>query len=200
MYGLTWLLEPAECRGDTAQKSIPESIAREVLPIAALAVGLFVLAASLSGCGPAESNATTADLDRTLESLSAARELDLSNAKDLSVGPIASGDYSMRADRAGDVMNELEHGRYVSHSQIGAALFVPPKSITSAQRARLIRDLAQARYLDERGWWDWTRDPTIAQDFSVQEKKAKRAIKDLETRNEVSWSEIQEGLQVPLYP
>jgi hypothetical protein len=54
--------------------------------------------------------------------------------------------------------------------------------------------------MDNRGWWDWTRDPVIAQDFSVQEIKANRAIKDLETNRQVSWSEIDEGLRVPRYP
>jgi len=61
-------------------------------------------------------------------------------------------------------------------------------------------ELKEARAMDHRGWWDWTRDPTIAQDFSVQEIKANRAIKDLETKQQVSWSEIEEGLRVPRYP
>ena len=52
----------------------------------------------------------------------------------------------------------------------------------------------------KQGWWDWTRDPIIAQDFAVQEKKANRAIKDLETGQQISWSEINEGLEVPRYP
>jgi hypothetical protein len=34
----------------------------------------------------------------------------------------------------------------------------------------------------------------------VQEKKASRAIKELETGQQVSWLEIQEGLKVPRYP
>jgi hypothetical protein len=97
-------------------------------------------------------------------------------------------------------MNDLEHGQHVSQSRIADALFVPPRSISSAQRAKLVHELQQARNMDERGWWDWTRDPVIAQDFSVQEKKATRAIRDLETRNEISWSEIDEGLTVPQYP
>jgi len=76
----------------------------------------------------------------------------------------------------------------------------PPKSLSPAQRARLIDELKEARNLDDRRWWDWTRDPIIAQDFAVQEKKATRAIKDLKTSRQVSWSEIDEGLKVPRYP
>ena len=74
-------------------------------------------------------------------------------------------------------MYDLEHGQYVSQSQIDAALFVPPKSLSAEQRADLIGELENARNQDEQGWWDWTRDPVIAQDFAVQEKKANRAIK-----------------------
>jgi hypothetical protein len=97
-------------------------------------------------------------------------------------------------------MDDLEHGRHVSQSQIDDALFVPPKSLSLAERAQLIQQLKYAKYLDDQGWWDWTRDPVIAQDFSVQEKKANRAIRDLETNQQISWSEIDEGLQVPQYP
>lgn len=97
-------------------------------------------------------------------------------------------------------MDNLEHGQYVSQSQIDAATFVPPKSLSSAQKAQLIQELKDASNLDDRGWWDWTRDPVIAQDFSVQKKKASRAIRDLETDQQISWSEIDEGLTVPRYP
>ena len=79
-------------------------------------------------------------------------------------------------------------------------LFVPPKSLSREQRAQLVDELRAARALDNQGWWDWTRDPVIAEDFSVQEIKANRAIKDVETNQQVSWQEIQEGLQVPQYP
>ena len=124
----------------------------------------------------------------------------MSNARDPEVGPAASGDYSLRADKAEQVMDDLEHGKYVSQSQIDNTMFVPPRSLSLAQRTQLINELKYARSLDNRGWWDWTRDPVIAQNFSVQEKKADRAIRDLETDQQISWSEIDEGLAVPRYP
>jgi hypothetical protein len=161
-------------------------------------VGL-ILALSLSACAPTESNVSNAQSERTLQRLQAAREIDLSNAKDPEVGPVASGDYSLRADKAQQVMDDIEHGQYVSQWQIDAALFVPPKSISTEQRADLIRELEIARNQDEQGWWDWTRDPVIAQDFAVQETKAKRAIRDLQNGQQISWSEIHDGLQVPRY-
>jgi hypothetical protein len=163
------------------------------------AIALF-FASSLSACTPTESNLTNAQSERTLQRLQAAREIDLNNAKDPEVGPVASGDYSLRADKAAQVMDDLEHGQYVSQSQIDHALFIPPKSISLDQRTNLIRELEIARNQDEQGWWDWTRDPIIAQDFAVQEKKANRAIKDLQTDQQISWSEINDGLEVPRYP
>jgi hypothetical protein len=163
-------------------------------------VSVLVLTASLAACAPAESNASSAQTAQTIQRLQAARQLDLHNALDPNVGPVASGDYSVRADDAARVASDLQHGQYVSQVQIDDALFVPPRSISPAQRAKLIDELKQAKDLDDQGWWDWTRDPIIAQDFSVQEKKASRAIRDLETNQQISWSEIDQGLQVPQYP
>jgi hypothetical protein len=172
----------------------------KTLRIAGSIASALFFAASLAACAPTESNVSQAQSERTLQRIQAAREIDLSNATDPEVGPVASGDYSIRADNAAQVMNDLEHGQYVSQSQIDDALFVPPKSLSLAQKAELIRELKDAKNLDDRGWWDWTRDPVIAQDFSVQEKKANRAIRDLETDQQISWSEIDEGLEVPRYP
>jgi len=165
----------------------------------AIAVNL-VLALSLSACAPTESNVSNAQGEQTLQRLQAAREIDLRNARDPEVGPVASGDYSVRADKADQVMYSLEHGQYVSQSQIDDALFVPPKSLSPALKAELIHELENAKNQDNQGWWDWTRDPVIAQDFSVQEKKAKRAIRYLETDQQISWSEIDDSLEVPRYP
>ncbi|HZC44826.1 MAG TPA: hypothetical protein VE243_00035 [Candidatus Acidoferrum sp.] len=170
------------------------------LRVVGIAASILLLAASLSACAPAESNLSTAQTEQNLQRLRAARETDLSNALDTAVGPVASGDYSVRAEKAEEVMNEIEHGKYVSQARVNDALFVPPKTISEAQRAQLVYQLEEARAQDNQGWWDWTRDPVIAQDFAVQEIKANRALKDLETHQQVSWSEIAEGLQVPRYP
>ena len=165
----------------------------------AIAVNL-VLALSLSACAPTESNVSNAQGEQILQRLQAAREIDLRNARDPEVGPVASGDYSVRADKADQVMYSLEHGQYVSQLQIDDALFVPPKSLSPALKAELIHELENAKNQDNQGWWDWTRDPVIAQDFAVQEKKANRAIRDLETDQQISWSEIDDSLEVPRYP
>ena len=172
----------------------------KTLRIAGTTASALFFVVSLSACAPTESNVSNAQSEQTLQRLQAAREIDLNNAKDPEVGPVASGDYSLRADKAAQVMDDLEHGQYVSQSQIEHALFIPPKSISLDQRTNLINQLEIARNQDEQGWWDWTRDPVIAQDFAVQEKKANRAIRDLETSQQISWSEIHDGLKVPQYP
>jgi hypothetical protein len=171
----------------------------KTLRITGTTASALVFAVSLSACAPTESNVSNMQSERTLQDLQAAREIDLSNARDPEVGPVASGDYSLRADKAAQVMDDLEHGQYVSQAQIDAALFVPPKSLSQEQKAHLIGELEIARNQDEQGWWDWTRDPVIAQDFAVQEKKANRALRHLETGQQLSWSEIHDGLEVPRY-
>jgi hypothetical protein len=157
----------------------------------------FLLVPHTSPCAPTESNTTAQDPTPLIQQLRAAKELDLSNAHDMSVGPVAAGDYMLRADRADDVISDLEHGVRVPRAEVREALFVPPKSLSETQRAELVKELQQAKWRDNRGWWDWTRDPVIAQNFSVQEKKADRVIYELETDQPVSWHDIQEAMQVP---
>ena len=114
-----------------------------------LIASTFIFALHLSACAPAESNVTAARTERTLRQLQAAREADLINAMDPTLGPVASGDYSVRADKAAQVMSDMEHGRYVSQSQIDEALFVPPKSLSLEQRATLLNEVKAARALDK---------------------------------------------------
>lgn len=162
-----------------------------------IVAGALLLVPHTSSCATTESNPPAQDLTQLIQQLRAAKELDLSNAHDVSVGPVATGDYMLRADRAEDVISDLEHGVRVSRAEANDALFVPPKSLSETQRAELVQELQQAKWRDNRGWWDWTRDPVIAQNFSVQEKKADRVISELETDQPVSWHDIQEAMQVP---
>ncbi len=71
---------------------------------------IFALSLSLSACAPAESTVSAARSERTLRQLQAAREADLSNARDPTLGPVASGDYSFRADHDAQVMSDRERG------------------------------------------------------------------------------------------
>ena len=162
-----------------------------------IVAGAVVLVPHTSSCATPESNTPTRDRIQLIQQLRAAKELDLSNAHDVSVGPVAAGDFMLRADRADDVISDLEHGFPVPRAEVNDALFVPPKSLSEKQRADLLQELQQAKWRDNRGWWDWTRDPVIAQNFSVQEKKADRVIRELKTDQPVSWHDIQEAMEVP---
>jgi hypothetical protein len=170
-------------------------INRRHLAIIACAI-LFAYGTSASAYN--ESNTYAPDgRTQLIQRLRAAEQIDKSRALDVSIGPVASGDYGLRADRAHDVADQLEHGVAVSPEEISHALFVPPESLSETQRAQLVRQLEEARELDRRGWWDWTKDPVIAQNFQVQERKASRVIKSLENNQPVSWADIHEAMHVP---
>jgi len=162
-----------------------------------IVAGALLLVPHTTACATTESNTPAQDPVQQIQQLRAAKELDLTSAHDLSVGPVAAGDYMLRADRAEDVISDLEHGVRVPRAEVREALFVPPKSLSETQRAELVKELQQAKWRDNRGWWDWTRDPVIAQNFSVQEKKVDRVISELKTDQPVSWHDIQEAMHVP---
>jgi hypothetical protein len=164
--------------------------------------GALMLALLIPACAPVSSPSTVSRSPRStlVLQLEQARELDKSNAMDPHIGPIASGDYSVQADKAETAIFKIEQGAEVSHKELADALFVPPKSLSEAQRDDLIHRLRHARQLDDRGWRDWTRDAAIAQDFTVQEKKADWVISGLERGEPVSWLDINDALSVPAYP
>jgi hypothetical protein len=162
-------------------------------------LGIIFLAPGTPWCATTESNTSMQQETQLVQRLRAAQQLDHSNALDVSVGPVAAGDYMLRADRAADVIDKIEHGARVSQAEIEDALFVPPKSLSETERAQLVQQLQHSWEQDQRGWYDWTRDPVIAQNFLVQGKKAKRVIRDLETNRPVSWADIDEAMQVPYY-
>jgi hypothetical protein len=163
----------------------------------AVILGVLLLAPGTSGFAATDSNSSMQQGTQLIQRLRAAEQVDRSRALDVSIGPVASGDYGLRADRARDVADKIEHGVAVSPEEISRALFVPPESLSETERAQLVRQLKEARELDRRGWWDWTKDPVIAQNFQVQERKANRVIKNLENNQPVSWADIHEALHVP---
>ena len=161
---------------------------------------LLALAFVTPACAPASSTVSRSPGSVLVRQLEQAREQDKANAMDPHVGPIASGDYSVQADKADAAIYKIEHGVEVSHKELADALFVPPKSLSEAQREDLLHQLQHARQLDRQGWRDWTRDAVIAQDFVVQEEKADWVISDLRRGEAVSWLDINDALYVPAYP
>jgi hypothetical protein len=96
----------------------------------AVLLGALLLAPGTSGFAATDSNGSMQQGTQLLQRLSAARQLDRSLALDVSVGPVAAGEYMLRADRADDVIYKIEHGERVSRAEITDALFVPPKSLS----------------------------------------------------------------------
>ncbi|HSU90124.1 MAG TPA: hypothetical protein VLI44_01665, partial [Sporolactobacillaceae bacterium] len=119
-------------------------------------VGVLLVATGTSGYAATDSNNSMQQGTQLIQRLRAAEQVDRSRALDVSIGPVASGDYGLRADRAHDVADKLEHGVAVSQEEISRALFVPPESLSETQRAQLVQQLEEARQRDEQGWWDWT--------------------------------------------
>ena len=134
-----------------------------------------------------------------IEQLQAARQTDLTNAMDTQLGPDLAGDYMIQADKAEAAINDLNRSNNVPSAEISDALFVPPKHLSPAMRADLIRQLEQAKALDDQRWHDnlggW--NPTLTEDFNIQSMRAKRVINDLETGSPVSWFQIRQAMYVP---
>ncbi len=134
-----------------------------------------------------------------IERLQGAREIDLKNALDTSLGPDAAGDYMIQAAKAETAINDLSQHSNVPKSEISDALFVPPKHLSPVQRAELITQLQRAKARDDEIWRShlggW--DPILTTDCTIQGKRVDRVVKDLETEEPVSWSEINEAMYVP---
>jgi hypothetical protein len=151
-------------------------------------------------CSTADSSGMSPERRAQLiEQLQEARQTDLKNALDTSLGPDAAGDYMTQAAKAERAINDLSQHANVSKSEISDALFVPPKHLSPAQRAELITQLEQAKARDDEIWHShlggW--DPILTTDCTIQGKRVDQVVKDLQTEEPVSWSEINEALYVP---
>jgi hypothetical protein len=134
-----------------------------------------------------------------IDRLQAARQTDLTGAMDTGLGPDANADYMTQADKAAKAISDLSDHSNVSKAEMSDALFIPPKHLSAAQRAGLIKQLEQAKARDDEiyrnhlGGWD----PILTEDCSIQETRVERVVNKLETEKPVSWSEINEAMVVP---
>lgn len=163
--------------------------------------GWFALIAlcGLASCATSSSNVAPADRSQLIEQLQEARSADLNNAEDTSLGPVAAGDYMIQAEKARKAIGKLSAGASVSKTELADALFVPPRHLSPAERQKLITQLDASRKLDDSiyrehlGGWD----PILTEDCTVQAKRAREAINDLETDQPISWQEIDQAMVVP---
>jgi hypothetical protein len=102
------------------------------------------------------------------------------------------------------VIKELTHGFTVSQAEIDDALWMPPKQITAAERARLIEQLKEARRQDERNEqqmlndaaWSNSRAPADTAVFDQRKAQIDSVLKNLEIEAPVHWSDIHQALVV----
>jgi len=134
-----------------------------------------------------------------IEQLQQARQTDLTNAMDTGLGPDAAGDYMTQAAKAETAISDLSGHSNVPRSEISDALFVPPKHLSSAQRVELIKQLEQAKALDDEIWRNHLGgyDPILTEDCNIQGMRVERVVNKLENERPVSWSEIDEAMVVP---
>ncbi len=134
-----------------------------------------------------------------IEQLQDARQTDLRDAMDTGLGPAAAGDYMTQAGKAEMAISDLSEHSNVPRSEISDALFVPPKHLSSAQRVELIKQLEQAKALDDGIWRTHLGgyDPILTEDCNVQGMRIDRVVNKLETDRPVWWSLIDEAIVVP---
>ncbi len=155
----------------------------------------------LSSCSSEDSaSVTSQERVQVIEQLQEARQTDLDYSTDISLGPIAEGDYLAQAEKANSVIRDLNQYSSVPQSEVSAALFVPPKHLSPEMRAQLVKRLEQARALDDQKWHNnlGSEDEAwLTQDCDLQSRRATRVIKKLETGEPVSWFEINDAMTTP---
>ena len=154
----------------------------------------------LSACASAGSaGMTPRERSNLIEQLQQARQTDLRNAMDTELGPVAAGNYMTQAGKAENAIDDLSQHSNVPRAEISDALFVPPKHLSTAERMELIKQLKQAKALDDQIYRNHLGgyDPILTQDCTVQAHRVDRVTIELETERQVSWSEIREAMWVP---
>ena len=163
----------------------------------------IVLAFSLFGLSSCSDEVVTPqERGQVIEQLQQARQTDLHEAMDTSLGPVAEGDYIAQAEKADSAIKDLKEHSNVPKSEVSDALFVPvpPTRLSPEMRAKLVERLEQARALDDEKW----RNNLGSEDGNwltllcdIQARRATRVIKKLETGEPVSWYEINDAMTTP---
>jgi hypothetical protein len=182
-----------------------------LLPIG-LIVALFPFL-GLCGCAQqAMTTTTTATLSprqrsRLVEQLETAKIADQNGEMDPDVTPMTRDDFIDQKLKAERVIRELTHGFEVPEREVADALWVPPRSITDANRTQLIRQLQMAEAKDDHNEQEMLNDsvwgnfyPIGISTFDHQKELADSVIEDLEIGEPVSWSTVREALHVPPSP
>lgn len=167
----------------------------DFIPASIVAFSLFD---GLSSCS--NDALTSQERSQAIEQLRQARQTDLDEANDISLGFIAETDYLAQAEKADSAIRDLNEHSNVDRSEITEALFVPPKHISPELRVQLVRRLEQAKALDDEKW----RNNLGSEDENwltllcdIQARRATRVIKKLEAGEPVSWFDINDAMTTP---
>ncbi len=161
--------------------------------------GFAAAALMLTACAQTV-RAPATDQESNVLTLNRAAQLDFQRAAQPTTDPVARLDLYKQAAEADTVMHELEHGYQVSPQRITEAAYVPPATMTSAERANLIARLEQVKVLDSHGMNDHNDNPILTEDFIEQNRRADRTIRILRSGEDLTSEEISEALYVPERP
>ncbi|HVN91737.1 MAG TPA: hypothetical protein VMT61_18125 [Candidatus Binataceae bacterium] len=173
-----------------------------------------ILLVALAVCGCAEpvtvkppllSNRQRSNL---IEKLQSAKATDWNCVMSDDVAKASREDCLDQMRKADRVIKELRYGFDVAPSRINDALWLPPKTMTNADRVRLIAKLEEARRQDDHNEqvmlndlaWGNSDFPADTSTFDDQKALVDGVIKDLEIGEDVRWSTVKEALYVPPSP
>jgi hypothetical protein len=164
--------------------------------------GSLAVAFSLFGFTCSNENLVLTPQERVgvIEQLQRAKEADIEIAMDTSIGPVAQGDYLIQAQKADIAIKDLKKHSDVPKAEVSDALFTPPRQITPEMRSQLVKQLEQAKELDDQKW----RNNLGSEDENwltllcdIQARRATRVIKKLNGYQPVSWVEINDAMTTP---
>jgi len=141
-----------------------------------------------------------------IKKLEAAKEIDESEAHQPGVSAVTWEDYMTQLGKADHAIKELSHGYAVSADEMNDALWVPPRSIAGAEKARVIGRVEQAIHQDQENEDDITAGTNfedvpypISEMATLEEHKnlAQGVVKDLNIGEQVHWQTIKAAEQAP---
>jgi hypothetical protein len=141
-----------------------------------------------------------------IKRLEGAKEMDESEANQPGTSATAWQDDMIQVGKADKAIKELSHGLEVPQAEIDEALWVPPKTLSAAQKARLLQRLKDAVQRDENE--EQTMMTSVKfENFpyptsrmaTVEDHKnlAKGVLKDLEIGEDVHWETNKQALEAP---
>lgn len=167
---------------------------------AGLALGVCIVALPIPAC--AQSRLSAQERAQLIQKLEIAKQQDEAIAADKTADPAEAEDARAQAYKADRRARDLEHGFDVSEAKIEDSLWVPPKALSTKQKAELIEKLKQTKALDERNAeYSAEENSRVSEDqYKEHEERVNRVLKDLEIGEDVPWSRIRKALEVPANP